>query len=57
MTLIVNKLPEEIWQMDIPLACKVIAERICALTKNGEQECFISNSYIENLYEIGRAHV
>ena len=57
MTLIVNKLPEEIWQMDIPLACKVIAERICALTKNGEQECFISNSYIENLYGMSRRNV
>ena len=57
MTLIVNKLPEEIWQMDIPLACKVIAERICALTKNGEQECFISNTYIENLYGMSRRNV
>ena len=57
MTLIVNKLPEEIWQMDIPLACKVIAERICALTKNGEQECFISNTYIENLYGMSRRNL
>ena len=57
MTLIVNKLPEEIWQIDIPLACKVIAERICALTKNGEQECFISNTYIENLYGMSRRNL
>ena len=57
MTLIVNKLPEEIWQMDIPLACKVIAERICALTKGGEKECFISNSYLMNLYNMGERTV
>lgn len=57
MTLIVNKLPEEIWQMDIPLTCKVIAERICSLTKNGEKECFVSNAYLVNILGIGEKTV
>ena len=57
MTLIVNKLPEKIWQMDIPLTCKVIAERICSLTKNGEKECFVSNAYLVNILGIGEKTV
>lgn len=52
MTVIVNKLPEEVWKMKLPLACKVIAERICALTKNGEKECFVSNAYLVELLGI-----
>ena len=52
MTVVVNKLPEEVWKMKLPLACKVIAERICALTKNGEKECFVSNAYLVDLLGI-----
>ena len=57
MTVIVNKLPKEIWKMKLPLACKVIAERICALTKNGEKECFVSNAYLVNILGIGEKTV
>ena len=57
MTVVVNKLPKEIWQMKLPLACKVIAERICSLTKNGEKECFVSNAYLVNILGIGEKTV
>ena len=57
MTVVVNKLPKEIWQMKLPLACKVIAERICSLTKNGEKECFVSNTYLVNILGIGEKTV
>lgn len=41
-----NYLPDSIWRMKIPSNAKIIAERICALTKNGEKECFVSNDYL-----------
>ena len=44
--MIYNYLPDSIWRMKIPSNAKVIAERICALTKNGEKECFVSNDYL-----------
>ena len=57
MTKIYNNLDEELFKSDLPLACKLIAERICALTKGGEKECFISNSYLMNLYNMGERTV
>ena len=54
---IYNRLSSDIWAMNIPLAAKVIAERICALTKNGEKECFIANSYLVNLLKISEMTV
>ena len=57
MTKIYNNLDEELFKSDLPLACKLIAERICALTKGGEKECFISNSYLMNLYNMGEKTV
>ena len=54
---IYNRLSSDIWAMNIPLAAKVIAERICALTKNGEKECFISNSYLVNLLRLSESTV
>lgn len=44
--MIYNYLPDSIWRMKIPSNAKVIAERICALTKNGEKECFVSNDFL-----------
>ena len=52
MSLVYNQLPEDIWKMNLPLAAKVIAERICALTKNGEKECYLSNDYLVKLLGI-----
>lgn len=47
--MIYNYLPDSIWKMDIPLSCKVIAERICSMTKCGKKEIAITNEYIANL--------
>ena len=44
-----NYLPDSIWKMDISLSCKVIAERICAMTNKGKKEVEFSNEYIFNL--------